>query len=342
MLNACEKEKNKIISVTLNDGTQIEYYVGDEFDFSQVIVEIKFIIDKQETTFFMYNLDTDAKKDGLILTMSGFDSSEVSDSLQIIIKIEGGDNFIGTAELAYNVIIKPVVVSRQFVFENDIDKKEYQINESFNYNEVKLLKTYSDGTETFVNIDSSHVTGFDTSKMSGLKYLQISCENETLKIPYSVSPGVGYKLYEDSKSGAGVSFYYPNTFEASIYEADNAATDDFPFDQYCFVTQSEDVFAHFTYFVDEVSYADFNEYFFIQYVNSLNSSSDIEITSFEKKKINGFDGAIVYYELSETVGSGNFVWVFHESSAIIFSFAFPVGNDWVSIYNAIMNTIAFV
>lgn len=338
MLGACGGGEDRLISATINDGTKKEYFKGEEFDFNSLSFELNYVKNGKEMIIPLYDYNF-AQEEGLNLTVDGFDSSLISDSIPLTITIDGGTNFSGSLSIAYSVKILPAkVVKQELIIDNETRKKEYLVGDKFDSTGIQVKNIYSDGTEDIVAISLDSITGFDTSKAITKAHMDIKLNSDNGDtLAYYVSPGSDYKKYTHTfltnTAYATAEFYYPTEY---VKSTSNGLT----------VFTSTDK-GNFNILKDKATnYESFNQE---QFETGLNSEGiTIDVTGFKKTILNRMNVAIIDYSFDYIYGSVNLgtfnqrtVWIFGSSYTLIFTFTFPSQEnpDVSDIFDTIIGSI---
>lgn len=136
-------EKIKLISISSRPD-KVEYYMGEEPVFEGISIEV---VLNNGTSYFINEKDC---------VFSGFDSTNVIDKQTITVHYEG---FTAT----FNVSIKeppkatPVLSD---IYLDPMPKTEYKVGEALNTTGAFIVRQYSDGTETRINLTNQNVYGF--------------------------------------------------------------------------------------------------------------------------------------------------------------------------------------
>ncbi|MDR2265966.1 MAG: bacterial Ig-like domain-containing protein [Christensenellaceae bacterium] len=218
VLSACDTTDNYLISVEKGAATRVEYYKGEEFDFNDVYVNLKYKEGTVETTTGDCNLYFIANEKRFILTVDGFDSSSETDSQAVAIKITS-NTLSGELILEYHIKILPAAVVETKLEINAATRKTlYQVGDEFDPTGINVKTIYTDKTETIIPIEKSMVSGFDTSKPISRKHMLIQYTSfGSSTLDYAVSAGEGYTsgafaFMNDSSKTLNARFYFPTNF----------------------------------------------------------------------------------------------------------------------------------
>lgn len=144
------KEGKEIKQIYIEDFPKLQYYVGEEADYSGLSLAI--VLKNGKIEYIQYNEET--KKQIMII---GFDSTKATESKEITVQYKDISS-------TYYITIKEVPKPDPVLINIKIDvmpKTEYKVGEWLNTDGGMLIKEYNDGSTSRTIIINQYITGWD-------------------------------------------------------------------------------------------------------------------------------------------------------------------------------------
>lgn len=150
------KEGKEIKQIYIESFPKLQYYVGEEADYSGLSLAL--VLKNGDIEYIQYNEET---KDEIIIT--GFDSKKATESKKITIQYEDVSS-------TYYISIKDVPKPDPVLINIKIDvmpKTEYKVGEWLNTEGGMLIKEYNDGSTSRTIIINQYISGWEEAVAGG-------------------------------------------------------------------------------------------------------------------------------------------------------------------------------
>ena len=150
------KEGKEIKQIYIDSFPKLQYYVGEEADYSGLSLAL--VLKNGDIEYIQYNEET---KDEIIIT--GFDSKKATESKKITIQYEDVSS-------TYYISIKDVPKPDPVLINIKIDvmpKTEYKVGEWLNTEGGMLIKEYNDGSTSRTIIINQYISGWEEAVTGG-------------------------------------------------------------------------------------------------------------------------------------------------------------------------------
>ena len=151
------KEGKEIKQIYIESFPKLQYYVGEEADYSGLSLAL--VLKNGDIEYIQYNEET---KDEIIIT--GFDSKKATESKKITIQYEDVSS-------TYYISIKDVPKPDPVLINIKIDvmpKTEYKVGEWLNTEGGMLIKEYNDGSTSRTIIINQYISGWEEAVTGGI------------------------------------------------------------------------------------------------------------------------------------------------------------------------------
>lgn len=152
-----------------------EYYVGDDFDPSGTVIQVR--TNDMKNTYFVESNE---------LQFSGFDSSVVNDALTITVTYKSYSTTF-TVKVKEHEAQPPHLVSIEVMDLRTTYALEKWNKNGPDYNNSYLICTYSDGTTENVWIQSTWATQREKMDAPGKTYVTIEYMGKTVQVEFTIT-----------------------------------------------------------------------------------------------------------------------------------------------------------
>ncbi len=172
-----QENKGKQIKDIVLSGmpTKDEYYIGDEFDPTGTLIQVR--TNDMKNTYFV---------DHTKLTFSGFDSSVVNDTVTITVSYQGFSTTF-TVKVKEHEVQPPQLVSIEVKDLKTTYSLERWNKNGPDYNNSYLLCTYSDGTTENVWIQNTWATQREIMDAPGVAYITIEYMGKSTVVEFTIT-----------------------------------------------------------------------------------------------------------------------------------------------------------
>lgn len=194
---------DKLVSVRLASygdvSTKLDYFCGDEFDLNQTFVDLTYIDKEEMTEWTLQCYSLSEIPENIHYEVIGFDSSEPAYSQLVSLKFTS-EKYAGEVSTSFYVNIYPEYITEISLMEEEKFIKDiYMLGETLPLEEMKIIVSYSNGRQEFVDVTSDMIDGFYTDEIwSTEKMFNIWYEGLNLSYYYRVSPAEGYEVFSDA------------------------------------------------------------------------------------------------------------------------------------------------
>ena len=178
VVSVVDKANTETIILSLNIVTkpQITYYVGEEFDFSNIKVQV--VTNQLWSNYFIYS-------DNEELSFSGFDSSAPEEDQVITVTYKGVSTTF-TVDIIEKVE-KPTVVSFEVLnLRNSYTMERWNKN-GLSISGAKLLLTYSDGTTEEIPVKWDYISPLPNEVEPGTITITITYSGIVVEVPITIT-----------------------------------------------------------------------------------------------------------------------------------------------------------
>lgn len=340
IMGACgdDGSSGKLISLSMSTSslhtTKTTYYRGDSFSPSSTYVTLTYYSKEENKQWKLsYPLTSlnRAIKD-VNYEVTGFDSSEVVSSQEIVIKISS-PTYSNEVTTKFTVKINPEYIVESEILDETAVKNQYVLNEELDYSKLKIKNTYSNGREEIVDVTSSMVTGFDTTTVTSKKRkLKISYNEKDFDFYYVVAISADYKLLDT----AYVDLFVP-TAALGYSESVNGLN-------YTYIKSGSSTLEIGCY--KKFSYTETMLKNYYLNTSGSNTKSNVDIISYEKQNINGIDATVCKYKYTGSTRVHTGIWfdrnvtLGNVTSECTVELLYYGDATTTEVYNTLITTIA--